>query len=216
MAQARELQTFGCNKTLRVDEFFLPNDASEAKRFFAQLRDALLAGKRDEIIAMIDFPANFVLEGRGLKLKTPSEFVDNYDRFFTKYLIDSVRSQSPDELHGGWDGVSLSNGAVRFIRNESGELRINNIVSKPEAPPSGFAAEFLEHRLTCPPTVIEGHIVAYNWLSHAFPGFENIYNDHFIVDVTSVLRGSVPQQHIGVDFWGVSHLPEYNLPSAGF
>jgi hypothetical protein len=48
------------------------------------------------------------------------------------------------------------------------------------------------------------------------PGFENIYVDHFIVDVTDVLRGTLTEHRIQVDFWGVSHLPEYNLPAHAF
>jgi hypothetical protein len=48
------------------------------------------------------------------------------------------------------------------------------------------------------------------------PGFENIYVDHFIVHVTNVRRGEVAERRIRVDFWGVSHLPEYNLPAHVF
>ena len=39
---------------------------------------------------------------------------------------------------------------------------------------------------------------------------------HFIVDVTNVLRGALAEHRIRVDFWGVSHLPKYNLPAHAF
>ncbi|HEY1263831.1 MAG TPA: hypothetical protein VGF06_09920, partial [Terriglobales bacterium] len=71
----------------------------------------MLGGKRDQVVALIDFPADFVLDGRGVKIASSAEFVDEYDRFFTGYVIDAVRRQAPEELLAGWDGVSLSNGA---------------------------------------------------------------------------------------------------------
>jgi len=80
---------------------------------------------------------------------------------------------------------------------------------------TGSIAEFLSKRKTCRPVVIEGRIVAYNWASR-MPAFENIYVDHYIVDVTRVLKGDLPQNRIRVDFWGVSHLSEYNLTDEVF
>ncbi len=117
---------------------------------------------------------------------------------------------------GGWDGVKLSNGAVTFTKNANGEFRISDVRPK-YVRPSKEIVEFLEHRLTCPPTIVDGRILAYNWVSHAFPGaIESIYIDHFIVEVTHIVAGSLPSERVRVDFWGVKNLPEYNLPETAF
>ena len=214
-AQREEVQPEGCLKSLKVDGFLLPEDAAAAKNTFEKFRKALLSGNREQVIAMMEFPADLILDGYPLKFDTPNEFADKYDKFFTGYVIDSIHDQAPEELLAGWGGVSLSNGAVQFTRSEDGAFRISNVAPKYERLPDSIT-KFLENRLLCPPVVVDGRIVAYNWVSHSFPGFENIYIDHFIVDVTNVLNGNVPQKRIRVDFWGVSHLPEYNLPPKAF
>jgi hypothetical protein len=214
-AQREPVSSGSCPKNLRVDQFLLPEDAAAAKRAFEKFREALLKDNREQVIALMNFPADLVVNGRGLKIDSAHELVSKYDTIFTEYVIRSVRDQKTDELLGGWDGVSLSNEAVSFMRSENGEFRINNVIPKPRRVPDSIA-DFLAARRLCVPVVVEGRIVAYNWLTHMNFGLENIYIDHFIVDVVAVLRGAVPQKRIRVDFWGVSHLPEYNLPSKAF
>lgn len=199
-----------------ADEFLLPDDASAAKAAFEELRFALANDNRSRVIALVDFPADLVLDGRGVKFDTAQEFDKQYEKVFTEYVTKSVREQDPEKLIAGWEGVSLSNGAVRFRRTESGKFRIDDVRPRPMDPPTGSLKDFLDKRLTCLPVVVEGRIAAFNWVTHTMPGFENIYVDHFIVDVTNVLRGTLADHRIRVDFWGVSHLPQYNLPARAF
>lgn len=205
-----------CRKNVPIDEFLLPDDAAAAKAAFEELRVALLSGNRSRVIPLVAFPADLVLDGRGVKFDTAREFEKQYEKVFAAYVTTSVREQDPEKLSAGWEGVSLSTGAVRFRRTEAGDFRIDDVRPRPVVPPSGSVKDFLDKRLTCPPVVVEGRIVAYNWVTHTMPGFENIYIDHFIVDVANVLRGTVAEHRIRVDFWGVSHLPEYNLPAHAF
>lgn len=217
VAQDKALNlTTSCRKNVPIDEFLLPDDATAARAAFEELRVALLSGDRSRVIALIAFPADLVLDGRGVKFDSAPEFEKQYKKVFTAYVATSVRKQDPKKLIAGWEGVSLSNGAVRFRRTEAGNFRIDDVRPRPVAPPTGFLKEFLDERLTCPPVVVEGRIVAYNWVTHTMPGFENIYVDHFIVDVTNVLRGTLAEHRMRVDFWGVSHLPAYNLPAHAF
>ena len=205
-----------CRKNMPVDEFLLPDDAASAKAAFEELRVALESGNRSRVLALVAFPADLVLDGRGVKFDNARDFEKHYEKVFTAYVTNSVREQNAETLSAGWEGVSLSNGAVRFRRTESGNFEIDDVRPRPVDPPTGYVKDFLDKRLTCPPVVVEGRIVAYNWVTHAAPGFENIYIDHFIVDVTNVLRGNLAEHRIRVDFWGVSHLPEYNLPAHVF
>jgi hypothetical protein len=213
--RAADLST-SCRKNMPIDDFLLPDDAAAAKVAFEELRVALENDNRSRVIALIAFPADLVLDGRGVKFDNARDFEKQYEKFFTAYVTNSVREQSPEKISAGWDGVSLSNGAVRFRRTGDGNFRIDNVRPQPVDPPTGFVKDFLDKRLTCPPVVVEGRIVAYNWVTHAVPGFENIYVDHFIVDVTNVHRGNVAERRIRVDLWGVSHLPQYNLAAHVF
>lgn len=205
-----------CRKNMPIDEFLLPDDAAAAKAAFEELRIALEGDNRSRVIGLIAFPADLVVDGRGTKFDNARDFEKQYEKVFTPYVTNSVREQNPGKLSAGWDGVSLSNGAVRFKRTEGGTFKIDDVRPQPVDPPSGSVKDFLDKRVTCPPVVVEGRIVAYNWITHAMPGFENIYVDHFIVDVTNVRRGDVAERRIRVDFWGVSHLPEYSLPAHAF
>jgi hypothetical protein len=213
--KAADLST-PCRKNVPIDDFLLPDDAAAAKSALEELQVAILNGNRSRVIAMVAFPADLVLDGRGVKFGTAREFEKQYEKVFTAYVKKSVREQDPEKLSAGWEGVSLSNGVVRFRRTEAGNFRIVDVRPWPIDSPTGSVKDFLDKRLTCPPVVVEGRIVAYNWVTHAMPGFENIYVDHFIVDVTNVLRGTLAEHRIRVDFWGASHLPEYNLPVHAF
>jgi len=205
-----------CRKDLPIDEFLLPDDSAAAKAAFEELRVALLRGDRTRVIALVAFPADLVLDGKGVKFDTAGDFEKQYDKIFTAHVKNSVREQESKHLIAGWEGVSLSNRAVSFRRTATGNFMIDDVRPYDVTPPTGYEKEFLDKRLTCPPVVVQGRVAAFNWVSHAMPGFENIYIDHFIVDVEKVLRGTLPGHQIRVDFWGVSHLPEYNLPATAF
>ncbi len=205
----------GCRKELKVDEFLVPEDANLAKSTFEKFRSALLGGNREQVVGLMRFPADLVFNGRGHRFDSPREFRGSYEKVFTRYVIDSVRDQKAEELLGGWNGVQLSNHAVSFTRGEDGEFRVSNVIPK-VVPVPDFMAPYQDHQLTCPPVVIEGRIVAYDWVTHMFPGFESIYVDHFIVEVTGIVSGKLAARRIRVDFWGVSHLPDYNLSPKAF
>ncbi len=173
----------------------------------------LLDDDRERVATDVRFPLDVVVSGSPLRLNDARDLLRHYGGVFTPFVVSSVRGQDPEQLTAGWDGVSVQNGAVRFIRDSGGYL-VGDVTPKP-VKLTGYAAEFMSKRLTCAPLIIEGRVSAYNWASR-WPGFENIYADHLIVDVTRVLRGHLPQPRIRVDFWGVSHLPEYNLPQEVF
>lgn len=198
-----------CGQKLALSEFLLPQDANAAMDGFRLFRNALLDGDRKKVADRVKYPLEVVLSGSAVELKGPRELLDRYDDVFTPFVVSSVRKQSPEHLVAGWYGVSLEIDAVRFVRDNDGYF-VGDVIPVP-LKSTGDVEEFLSSRITCPPIVIEGDVVAYNWVSR-IPAFENIYVDHLIVDVRRVLSGVLAQTRIRVDFWGVSHLPAYNLP----
>ena len=186
---------------------------SVARATFISFRKALLDGDKQHVADLIRFPLDTVISGYGVRFENPNELFRRYDEVFSSFVLSVVRKQDFNKLTANWEGVSTDDNAIRFVR-DGAQFRIGGISTRLEKP-TGAIAEFLGKRKTCPPLVIEGRIVAYNWVSRT-PGFENIYVDHFIVDVMRVLKGDLPQRRIRVDFWGVSHLREYNLPDEVF
>lgn len=213
LGQNKKLAPQTCRRNLTLAEFLLPEDANAVKDAFSSFRSALLDGDRKKVVEHVRFPLEVILSGSPLRLKDAQDLLGRYDDIFTPFVVSSVRKQDPERLMAGWDGVSVESGAVRFVLENSAYV-VGEIILSP-LKPTGDAAEFLNKRLTCPPLILEGKVIAFNWASR-MPAFENIYIDHFIVDVTKVLSGTLPEGRIRVDFWGVSHLPEYNLPKDAF
>jgi hypothetical protein len=199
-----------CQRNLPLDEFLLPNDASAAKATFIAFRKALLDGDKKQVSDLIRFPLDTVISGYGVRFKDPDELLNRYDEVFNEFVLTVVKAQDPNKLSANWEGVSTTENALRFAWDGS-RFRIVGISTRLEKPTGSFAG-FLNKRKACSPVVIEGRIVAYDWASR-MPAFENIYVDHYIVDVTHVLKGVLAQTRIRVDFWGVSHMAEYNLPT---
>ncbi len=202
-----------CQQSLPVDDFLLPDDASAAKAAFISFRKALLDGDRKQVGDMVRFPLDTVISGRGVLFNNADELSRRYDDIFNPFVLSVVKEQDANNLNANWEGVSTSENALQFIWDGT-RFRVGGINTR-LVKPTGSIAEFLNKRKTCRPVVIEGRIVAYNWVSR-MPAFENIYVDHYIVDVTRVLKGELPQNRIRVDFWGVSHLSQYNLPDEVF
>lgn len=205
-----------CRKILKMDDFLLPGDAVAAKQTFVAFQKALVSGDRQRVVSEMKVPADLVINGYPTKFEGPADLLSRYNSVFNRYVTRSVAKQKPENLLAGWDGVTFRNETVVLVKNESGGFEIGDVRQEPFPPRSGSIADFMASRLTCPPVVIDGRIVAYNWVSHSFPGFENIYADHLIVDVLNVVRGTVPQKRIRVDFWSVSNLSDYNLPKEVF
>ena len=59
---------------MQLDEFLLPDDASAARAAFEEVRFALVNADKSRVIALVDFPADLVLDGRGVKFDTAQEF----------------------------------------------------------------------------------------------------------------------------------------------
>ena len=70
-----------CRKEAQIDTFLLPDDAAAARAAFEDLRLALLRGDRAHVIALVAFPVDLVLDGRGVKFDTAREFEKHYDTF---------------------------------------------------------------------------------------------------------------------------------------
>jgi hypothetical protein len=202
-----------CRQNLTAAEFLLPEDAFAAREAFISFRSALLDGDKKSVSEQIRFPLDVVVSGSALRLNGAGDLLRRYGDVFTPFTISAVQNQNSESLLAGWDGVSIEGGTVRFIKEGAG-FRVGDITTRP-IEVTGSVAQFLAKRVTCPPIIVEGRVRAYNWVSR-MPGFENIYVDHLIVDVTRVLKGEIPQSRIRVDFWGVSHLAEYNLPREAF
>ena len=83
-----------------MDEFLLFSDAETAKRTFEKFRYALLSDNREQVMALMNFPANFVIDGYPVKFETSQTFVSEYHRVFTRYVIRSVPKAETRRIAG--------------------------------------------------------------------------------------------------------------------
>ena len=152
-----------CRHHLTVDEFLIPEDANAAKGSFRSFRQALLDGDRKTGVGHVRFPLDVVLSGSWLRWNDALDLRDHYDDVFTSFVLSSVRSQDPERLMAGWDGVSDEREALRFIWND-GTYMVGDVMPK-RVEAKGDIAEFLSKRLSCPPLVLEGKLADFDWAS---------------------------------------------------
>jgi hypothetical protein len=197
-----------CRPSLTLSEFLLPEDETAARSAFSYFRQALLSGKKKQIAEQLKMPFDAVIRGYPVRFKDSNELLQRYAEVFTRFATSAIRMQSPDNLVVRRGAVATPDDVVT-LEKRGGRFHVSGVRTRRDTPGPN---EWLAKRLTCSPVVIEGTIVAYNWVSRSMPGFENIYIDHLLLDVSKVLRGQLDRTRIRVDFWGVAHLPDYNLP----
>lgn len=88
----------------------------ESDAFLARLKRALESDDRAAVAAMISYPTELRLNGKGplILIHTPSQFVSNYQAIVTERVRSELRAATPETVHANWQGVSTSRGAVWF------------------------------------------------------------------------------------------------------
>ena len=198
-----------CRETLSLAEFFIPEDQRLVIQGFRGFKEAVLANRRAEVARKIHFPFELYQNGRWRQIENEEAFLKEYGSLFTPSLVASLAVITNESLSVNWDSIRTPSRQFTFLY-KNGTLALDSILltKLPKAANEAGSRPWV----TCPPIVIEGSVEAYNWVSHIFPGFENIYVDNLLVKVHRALRGHNIGAKIRVDFWGVSHLSRYNLP----
>jgi hypothetical protein len=96
----------------RLDALFGAHQPHEA--FLARLKDAVAAGDRRSVAAMIAYPLETQVRGKPLTLAAPEDVVQSYNELFTPPVVAAIGRQSYATLFATAEGVMVGDGEVWF------------------------------------------------------------------------------------------------------
>jgi hypothetical protein len=108
-------------------EEFAPSLGPKARAFLASLTTAVKAGDKQKISAMVQYPLNVNVDKGHRLVRSSSEFVKDYDRFFTPVVVKAIEKQVPECLFANWQGVMIGDGEVWFEEQKNGSMRIKTL-----------------------------------------------------------------------------------------
>jgi hypothetical protein len=96
----------------RLDALFGAHEPYEA--FLARLQDAVAAGDREAVAAMVAYPLETRVAGLPVTLAAPEDVVRRYDQLFTPPVVAALERQSFATLFANAEGVMVGDGEVWF------------------------------------------------------------------------------------------------------
>jgi hypothetical protein len=96
----------------RLDRLFGAHEPYEA--FLARLKDAVAAGDRRLVAAMIAYPLETRVAGEPVTLAAPDDVVQRYDQLFAPPVVAAIGRQSYATLFATAKGVMIGDGEIWF------------------------------------------------------------------------------------------------------
>lgn len=110
-AGAAQAQT-AADMDARLDTLF--GEHASYRGFFDRLKQAVAAGDKAAVAAMVDYPFRTRLEGKAATIRDAGHFIADYDRIITPKVKDAVSRQSYPKLFANWQGISIGSGEIWF------------------------------------------------------------------------------------------------------
>jgi len=96
----------------RLDALFGAHEPYEA--FLARLKDAVAAGDRRSVAAMIAYPLEAGVAGEPIELAAERDFLQRYDELITPAVAAALERQTFATLFANADGVMVGDGEIWF------------------------------------------------------------------------------------------------------
>jgi hypothetical protein len=96
----------------RLDELF--GEHLPYRQFLGDLQSAVTRGPRERVASLVSYPLRTRVGGRSLTIRTPAQFVADYDRLLPPSSIAAIRHQAYAELFANANGVMIGSGEVWF------------------------------------------------------------------------------------------------------
>jgi hypothetical protein len=96
----------------RLDALFGAHEPYEA--FLARLKQAVAAGDRQSVAAMIAYPLETQVQGKPVTLGAEDDVVRRYDQLFTPAVVAALERQTYATLFANADGVMVGDGEIWF------------------------------------------------------------------------------------------------------
>jgi len=122
----------------RLEALFGAHEPYEA--FLATLKDAVSAGDRRSVAAMIAYPLATTIAGKPVTLASKEDVVRRYDQVFTPAIVAAVEGQAYATLFATAEGVMVGDGEIWFggiCGDEAcSEVSVKIVaINQPEKPP---------------------------------------------------------------------------------
>lgn len=111
----RAQSTPGCGEGSTLKDTYSPQDTQRAEQFLLTLRAAVHANDRKQVAAMVQYPVRVNLpNGTHRQLRTPQQFLAQYDFLFDSNTRDAIDRQVPQCMFARDQGAMIGDGQIWF------------------------------------------------------------------------------------------------------
>ena len=89
-----------------------PTDADVV--FFGRIKQAISDGRSAALAEMVLYPISIKVGDGEVVLRSPKDFVNNYQNIITKDVAHAVAIQAPERMSRSWRGVRVGLGVLWF------------------------------------------------------------------------------------------------------
>lgn len=119
-APLRAQSTPGCGEGSTLKDTYSPQDTRRAEQFLLALRAAVHANDRNKVAAMVQYPVRVNLgNGRHRELRTPQQFLAQYDFLFNSNTRGAIDRQVPQCMFARDQGAMIGDGQIWFQQENS-------------------------------------------------------------------------------------------------
>jgi hypothetical protein len=97
--------------------------AQKSRTFLVQLQNAVKAGDKADVAAMISYPLQ-VNGSRKTRIKTQAQFLSQYETIIDAHVRQALAKQSAKCLFGNYQGAMIGDGEVWFSEQENGVMKV--------------------------------------------------------------------------------------------
>src|SRR6185312_10492532 len=88
--------------------------ARESREFLKQLKTAALSNRKTKVAGMVHYPLKVFVDNSMHQIRSPAEFVSDYERIVTPHVKKALLDQSVKCLFGNTDGFMVGDGEIWF------------------------------------------------------------------------------------------------------
>jgi hypothetical protein len=120
--------TISCATTEKKDWVLETTGVKEvdARKFYNQMKDAILTNKKDTLASLIWFPVGADIHGHHVVIKNKAEFLEHYDEIINQHIKEIVRAFKFDGISPTYHGFFVNDGEIIF--EGVGDLKHNVVL----------------------------------------------------------------------------------------
>jgi hypothetical protein len=84
------------------------------RNFLRELQSAVSEHARERVAGMVKYPLRTRIQGKGLRLHTPAQFLAHYEDLLTPKVVDAIARQTYADVFANSQGVMIGAGEVWY------------------------------------------------------------------------------------------------------